>query len=247
MRNIRLTLQYDGTNYSGWQVQASGRPTVQGTLLAVLRRIEGREVKLHAAGRTDAGVHALAQVANYFSAKHLPCDNLKRAINASLPPDIRVTDVAEVDASFHARYCAKLKTYRYTIVLSQTVSPFEYRYVYHYPYKLDTARIKEAARLMVGKHDFASFATAIDRDIDTVRTVTSIEVMSNEDRLMIEVTGDGFLRYMVRTMVGTLLEVGRSRLGLDDVVAALKSRDRSLAGETLPAQGLTLVAVHYED
>lgn len=245
LRNLRLTLQYDGTAYAGWQIQPR-QPTIQGALTEVLSRIEGRPVQLHGAGRTDAGVHALGQVANYMSAKTITCDQLKRALNASIARDIRVIDVEEVEEGFHARFSAKQKTYRYVVALGETVSPFEYRYVYHYPYSLDIDALRLAASAMIGRHDFAAFATATDIE-STTRTVTAIEIFYQPDRLVIEVTGEGFLRYMVRTMVGTLLWVGRGRLAPDGVSEILASRNRSLAGETAPASGLTLVRIDYEN
>lgn len=245
MRNLRLTLQYDGTDYAGWQTQPH-QPTIQGRLTEVLSRIEGKRVQLHGAGRTDAGVHALGQVANYLTAKPIACDRLKRALNASLARDIRVVAVEEVDEGFHARFSAKQKTYRYVIALGETVSPFEYRYVHHHPYKLNLEALRQAALAMIGRHDFAAFATAAGTE-STTRTITALEVERQGERLIVEVTGNGFLRYMVRTMVGTLLDVGRGRLQADAIPRILASRDRSLAGETAPASGLTLVKVDYEN
>ncbi len=222
------------------------QPTIQGKITEVLSRIEGKRVQLHGAGRTDAGVHALGQVANYLSTKPIACDRLKRALNASLAQDIRVVAVEEVEDGFHARFSAKQKTYRYVIALGETVSPFEYRYVYHYPYRLNLEAFRQAALAMTGRHDFAAFATATEIE-STTRTITALEVEQQGERLIVEVTGDGFLRYMVRTMIGTLLDVGRGRLQADAIPHILASRDRRLAGETAPASGLTLVRIDYEN
>jgi len=242
-RNIKLILQYDGTDYCGWQVQQN-QPTIQGLLLEILARLEGRPIILHGAGRTDSGVHALHQVANFFSEKTLSCRQLKRAINANLPYDIRVIAVEEVDLSFHARYSARQKTYRYQIATGEVVSPFEYRYLYHYPHPLDLTPMKIAAQSLVGTHDFAAFATASDAET-TIRTLTSLIIEQTGDRIELQVAGNGFLRYMVRTIVGTLMEVGRGRLSAESINDILLGRSRSRAGQTAPAHGLTLLRVDY--
>ena len=242
-RNIKLTLQYDGTNYSGWQIQP-GRPTIQGFILEFLARLEGRPVVLHGAGRTDAGVHALNQVANFFTERSISCRQLLRAINANLPPDIRVVGVEEADRDFHARYSARQKTYRYQMAMGEVVSPFEYRYLYHYPYSLDIDSMRLAARALVGTHDFAAFATASDME-STTRTLTDLNLERTGDRLICQVTGNGFLRYMVRTIVGTLIEVGRGKLPAERMEDILLGRNRASAGQTAPAHGLTLLRVDY--
>jgi tRNA pseudouridine38-40 synthase len=242
-RNIKLVLQYDGTNYSGWQIQP-GRPTIQGLILQFLARLEGRPVVLHGAGRTDAGVHALNQVANFFTEKSIGCRQLLRAINANLPHDIRVISVEEVDADFHARYSARQKTYRYQMALGEVVSPFEYRYLYHYPYSLHIDSMRLAGQALTGTHDFAAFATASDME-STTRTISDLSLEQSGDRLIFQVTGNGFLRYMVRTIVGTLIEVGRGKMAAESMGDILLGRDRSSAGQTAPAHGLTLVSVDY--
>jgi tRNA pseudouridine38-40 synthase len=243
IRNIKLIIQYDGTNYCGWQIQRNGT-TIQGLLVKFLNRLEGGSVTLHGAGRTDAGVHALDQVANFFLEKDLGCGQLKRAINANLPPDIRVISAEEVAPDFHARYSARHKTYRYQIATGDQVSPFEYRYLYHYPYRLDLDSMRRAARSLVGTHDFIALATASDME-STIRTLTEVKLEEQSDRIVIEVSGNGFLRYMVRTIAGTLIEVGRGKILAEDMESILLGRDRARAGPTAPAHGLTLLRVEY--
>ncbi|MBL8149624.1 MAG: tRNA pseudouridine(38-40) synthase TruA [Blastocatellia bacterium] len=242
-RTLKLTIQYDGTNYSGWQIQPN-RPTIQATISEVLSRIENRAVTLHGAGRTDSGVHALGQVASFLSERNMPCSKMLRAINGNLPLDIRIVNVEEVESSFHARFSAKQKTYLYRIVRSEVVSPFDYRYVHHSTYKLDEDEMKRAAALLIGRHDFAAFATATEKE-DTVRTLRAVELEFSSDKLNIYVTGDGFLRYMVRTIVGTLLDVGRKKFSYGYIKEILESRSREAASETAPAQGLTLLKIDY--
>jgi tRNA pseudouridine38-40 synthase len=244
LRNIKLLLQYDGSNYSGWQIQHNGT-TIQGLLTAALSQIHGQPVKLYGAGRTDAGVHALGQVANFFTNKNLTPPQWQKALNGQLPPDIRVVSVAEVSASFHARFSAIGKHYRYQLCTSATVSPFDYRYYYHYPYALNLAAMEQAASYLLGTHDFAAFATATNKDA-TVRTLHQLTIISpHPDRLCFQLQGNGFLRYMVRTIVGTLLEVGRQQRPAASIPEILQSQDRRQAGPTAPPQGLFLVAVEY--
>ncbi|MEW6731200.1 MAG: tRNA pseudouridine(38-40) synthase TruA [Acidobacteriota bacterium] len=243
MRNIKLTLQYDGTNYCGWQIQPNGT-TIQGLISQFLARLEGQAITLHGAGRTDAGVHAHGQVANFVTQRAISCIQLRRAINANLPPDIRVVDVEEVDAAFHARYSARCKTYQYQIALSEIVSPFEYRYLYHYPYALAIEPMQIATQALLGTHDFAAFATATEV-VTTTRTIKTVELTQQGDRFRLNITGDGFLRYMVRTIVGTLIEIGRGRRNSGEIKEILQSRDRTRAGPTAPACGLTLLNVEY--
>ncbi len=243
MRNIKLSLEYDGTNYSGWQIQPNG-VTIQGVLTEFLNRLEGKPVTLHGAGRTDAGVHALNQVASFFTEKTLPCNKLRRAINGNLPPDIRVTEIEEMPLDFHARFSATGKSYCYQLAVGEIVSPFEYRYFYHYPYKLDLEKMQLGANLLLGTHDFSAFATQPETN-SRVRTVTSINLTQKQDKISFQVEGNGFLRYMVRTIVGTLLEVGRGKIVPENIADILASGERSKAGATAPACGLTLLKVNY--
>ena len=248
--NFKLTVQYDGTDFHGWQVQA-GERTVQGELTRVLSLLEGKDVFVCGSGRTDAGVHAEGQVANVKIERAFTPDKLRSAINGNLEKDLRVMAVEEVGDSFHARFSAKGKTYRYRLVNAPVISPFLVRYSAHETRPVDLTSMQQAAELFVGKHDWTAFSAAQSDSEDRVRTVTEFSVSETADGCpggrMIEfkVSGDGFLRYMVRSLVGTLLEVGRSERDFDTIRAALETRDRKLAGATAPAHGLTLLKVFY--
>jgi tRNA pseudouridine38-40 synthase len=243
VRNIKLTLEYDGTNYCGWQIQPNGT-TIQGILTEALSRLEGEHVTLYGAGRTDAGVHALNQVASFITKKNIPCDKLKRAINGNIAQDIRVKEVEEMPLDFHARFSAKGKSYLYKLAIGEIVSPFEYRYFYHYPHKLNIEKMQLGARFLLGEQDFAAFATAPETH-SCIRTITRLDINYKQDQVSFQVEGNGFLRYMVRTIVGTLLEVGRSKISPEEIKIILESRQRSNAGATAPACGLTLLKVEY--
>ncbi|HZG54697.1 MAG TPA: tRNA pseudouridine(38-40) synthase TruA [Pyrinomonadaceae bacterium] len=249
--NYRLTIQYDGTDFHGWQMQGAGERTVQGELARVLSLIEGGAVVVQGAGRTDAGVHALGQVASVELRREISGDKLRAAINGNLAPDVRVIEAQPVDPDFHARYSARGKTYRYRLFNARYASPFLVRYAHTDARPLDVARMRECARLFVGTHDWTAFSAA-QADVQTrVRTVTRLAVRdawSDEGRgRLIEITAsaEGFLRYMVRSIAGTLLEVGRGQMDAAQVERAIESGERSLAGATAPAKGLTLVEVHY--
>ena len=240
----RITLVYDGADYFGWQTQA-GQPTIQGVLNGALEKLEGAPVTTHAAGRTDAGVHAEGQVVSFS----LSCDweggNLLRAINGNLPHDIRVIDAARVDEAFHARFDAKGKTYRYQIYLAEVMSPFMIRYAWHYPYALDVERLAGEGPALVGARDFTAFTVA-DCDAKTfTRTITEVAVEREDDLLKLSFSGDGFLRYQVRTMVAALVESNRGRLRAGSISELIESKDRALAGAPAPARGLTLMKVEY--
>ena len=240
----KLTLQYDGTEYVGWQRQASGT-SIQGLIEAGLEPIEGKPVTVHGAGRTDAGVHALAQVASVALETRLDDQALRRALNAVLPPDVRVIDVARVHDQFHARFSAREKTYEYRIVNGPFVSPFEYRYAWHLAHPLDLAAMQEAASLLVGTHDFAALQAAGSDVKTTERTITTLDIEFDDPRLIIRVTADGFLRHMVRAIVGTLVEVGAGRATAVSIAEALASGRRERMGPTAPARGLFLVCIGY--
>lgn len=244
MQNYRIIIQYDGTNYHGWQIQLNAR-TVQGELTRVLSILDHRHVTVYGAGRTDAGVHAEGQVANFFAEKNFPVAQLRDAINANLDRDIRVLEVAPISESFNARYLATLKTYRYRICTADVVSPFEYRYVHHYRAGLDIEEMRRAGAALVGRHDFSAFTVASSDAEDHVRTVVGLVIEQKANEISILVSADGFLRYMVRTIVGTLIEVGRGKRTAASVAEALESRNRSKAGASAPANGLTLVRVDY--
>ncbi len=248
LRNLRLLLSYDGTDFHGWQRQPDA-PTVQEYLESAIERILGEKVQVYGSGRTDAGVHALNQVANFTTACKIPCENLLKALNNTLQPTVRVKDVREVALQFHARYDARSKTYRYRILQAPVASPFVNRFAWHYPFPLDVRRIAQAAKLFEGEHDFSSFAAA-DAPVaqaTLTRTIFSSRILRRTRTCMLiyEVTGSGFLHHMVRNIVGTLVEVGRGKLEPADITRILQAHDRTLAGPTAPAQGLCLVRVEY--
>jgi tRNA pseudouridine38-40 synthase len=247
MKRIRVTVSYDGTEYHGWQVQP-GLATVQGTIETVLAEIEGAPVHVEASGRTDAGVHALAQVAAFTLANPIPVENLRKAINRLLPRDIRILDAAEAAADFHPRYAATAKTYEYRILRAETCSPFERSYVHHHPYPLDEQRIIELVPLLEGEHDFSAFAASDERDelgASKVRQIYSSAACRQGDRLIYRVRGSGFLKHMVRNIVGVLLEAGKGNLQRDDVLARLQPGCGIPAGPAAPARGLFLISVEY--
>jgi len=240
MRRIRILVAYDGTAFHGWQVQPN-LPTIQGVLEEIVSGMEGRPVHVAGSGRTDAGVHALGQVAAFTIANPIPLPNLKKAINRLLPPAIRVLSAEEMHAEFHPRFDAKAKTYEYRIVRGEVCSPFEWPYVHHHPYRLDEARMVRFAAVFEGEHDFTPFAAADDRDAEgksKVRTIYSSVLERQEDRLIYRVRGSGFLKHMVRNLVGTLIEAGRGNI---ENLEALPAK----SGPTAPAKGLFLVGVEY--
>jgi tRNA pseudouridine38-40 synthase len=245
-RTLKLTLSYDGTRFVGWQRQASGA-SIQGLLEAALGRFEGAPVTVHGAGRTDAGVHALGQVASAQVTCRHAVDALLRGLNASLPPEVRVIAVEEAPPDFHARFSARSKTYRYLLRNAPIVSPFERAYVWHVPEPLDVEAMRTAAAVLVGTHDFAAFGSAGSETKDTVRTIawSDVQLRDAEGLLAYEVAGTGFLRHMVRAIVGTLVEIGRGRRPASSMSALVAGRSRADAGATAPAHGLFLVRVDY--
>jgi tRNA pseudouridine38-40 synthase len=241
MRRIRIHLAYDGGAFHGWQVQPN-LPTIQGILEEILSGMEGAPVQVAGSGRTDAGVHALDQVAAFSLANPIPPDNLRRAINRLLPRAIRVLSVEEVPADFHPRFDAKAKTYEYRIFRGEVCSPFEWPYVHHHPFPLDKERMMRLARTLEGEHDFTAFAAADDRDAEgrsKVRTVYSSVLEPSPGRLLYRIRGSGFLKHMVRNIVGTLLEAGKGNIADCDTLPAK-------CGPTAPAKGLFLVSVEYD-
>jgi tRNA pseudouridine38-40 synthase len=244
MRRIRITLSYDGTDYYGWQVQP-GLPTIQGVLEAVLSEIESAEVKVEGSGRTDAGVHALAQVAAFSLENPIPAPNLEKAMNRQLPRDIRVLSAAEAREDFHPRFDATAKTYEYRILRAAICSPFERRYVHHHPYPLNEGKIFELAKTLQGEHDFTSFAAADDTDTlgrSKIRQIFSSDAFRDSNLLIYRVRGSGFLKHMVRNIVGVLLEAGKGNI--PSLEAHLKNKVPP--GPTAPARGLFLVNVEYD-
>ena len=253
MRYFKLTIAYDGTDFHGWQIQTN-KPTVQGEIVNVLRRITQENVQLHAAGRTDAGVHALGQVGSFRTQSALSAGEFQRALNALLPPTIRIVAAEEVGPDFNARWSARGKIYRYRIYRGRVVPPMVWRYVLHYPFPLDEDAMRDAAARFVGVHDFASFAASTgseedDKERSTEREIFSTELVRSPDveELVFTVRGRSFLRYMVRKMVGTLLDVGRGKLQPSDIDLLFALRDRSKSGPTVPPQGLCMVSVEHEE
>jgi tRNA pseudouridine38-40 synthase len=247
MRRIRTLLSYDGTDYHGWQVQP-GLPTIQGALEQVLSGIEGRPVQVAGSGRTDAGVHAIAQVAAFSIENPIPVDNLRRAMNRLLPRDIRVLQAEEAAPDFHPRFQARRKTYEYRIFRGEICSPFERRYVYHHPYPLAIDEMIAGAPLLEGQHDFTAFAASDERDeleLSKTRTIFCSRLTLDGERLIYRVTGSGFLKHMVRNIVGVLLEVGKGNVDRAGLLARLEPGCKIPPGPTAPARGLFLVSVEY--
>lgn len=247
MRRFKITLSYDGTNYHGWQVQPD-LATIQGTIESVMAQIEGAPVHVEGSGRTDAGVHALAQVAAFDLENPIPAENLRKAVNRLLPRDIRVLTVEQAAAEFHPRFGARAKTYEYRILRAESCSPFERFYVYHHPYPLDEKTMIELAPLLEGEHDFSAFAASDDADDlgrSKVRTIFSSTLAREQDRLIYRVRGSGFLKHMVRNIVGVLLETGKGNLTRADVEARLKPGCGIAPGPAAPARGLFMIGVEY--
>jgi tRNA pseudouridine38-40 synthase len=253
MRNIKLTIAYDGANFHGWQFQP-GVPTIQGALNDAARKITQERVVVHGASRTDTGVHALGQVAHFRTHSALSAAEFQRALNALLPPAIRIVTAEEVGPDFHARWLARGKTYRYRIHRGRVLPPFEYGRTLHYPWPLDEAAMSAAARAFEGEHDFTSFAASSgseedDRDRAMSRVIDSSEILREPEREEISyvVRGRSFLRYMVRKIVGTLIEAGKGRLAPADMPRLFELRDRSRSGPTVPPEGLYLVSIEDPD
>ena len=238
-RRIKITLAYDGTEFHGWQVQP-GLPTIQGVLEEIVGSIEGLHVHVAGSGRTDAGVHAKAQVAAFTLTNPIPTDNLRRAMNRLLPAAIRILQTDETHADFHPRFDAVAKTYEYVIHRAEICSPFDWRYVHHHPYPLHEPAMIEAARLFEGEHDFTAFAAADARDEagrSKVRTIFSSEMRRCGTQLRYTVRGSGFLKHMVRNLAGTLIEVGRGNIDPAEILRK--------SGPTVPAKGLTMLSVEF--
>ena len=243
-RNIRLILAFDGTAYHGWQAQKSAS-TLQGSLCGAIARNTGENVTLTGSGRTDAGTHARALVANFFTESAISTGQLLRALNAILPRDIRVLSVRQMPLDFHSRRSAISKVYRYQVYLGPILAPHLRREFFHFPYPVDIPKMEQASHLFVGEHDFASFAKATGKPANTVRRIMRCDLKRHGHRLFLTVEGSGFLHHMVRNMAGTLLEVGRGSISMEDFQELFVRRDRTLAGFTAPAHGLVLLKVQY--
>jgi tRNA pseudouridine38-40 synthase len=253
MRYFKLTIAYDGTDFHGWQIQ-SNKPTIQGEIVAILRRITQEGTVLHGAGRTDAGVHAFGQVGSFRTQSGLSAGEFQRALNALLPPTIRIMQAEEVGPDFNARWSARSKVYRYRLYRGRIVPPMLWRYVLHYPFPLDEEAMRAGAARFVGVHDFASFAASTGSEEDDKERATEREIFSTElvrstdnEELVFTVHGKSFLRYMVRKMVGTLLDVGRGKMTPDYIDRLYELKDRSKSGPTVPPQGLCMIRVEHEE
>ncbi len=241
-------MAYDGTEFNGWQVQPD-LPTIQGTLEDVIARIEGKPVNVTGSGRTDAGVHAHAQVAAVSIDNAIPADNFRRAVNRLLPRSVRINHVTEADPGFHPRFDARRKTYEYRIFRDEVCPPFQRHFVYHHPFPLDETAMIEAAPLLEGEHDFTAFSASDDRDVlsaSKVRCVFRSALTRSGEMMIYQVTGSGFLKHMVRNIVGVLLEIGKRNLRQDDVLARLRPGCGFKPGPSAPARGLFLMSVDYE-
>lgn len=247
-RWLKLTVSYDGTDYAGWQIQPD-KPTVQGVFETTWHSLTQESVRVTAAGRTDAGVHALGQVVGVTTQTHLSNDDLQRGLNALLPEDVAVLAVQNAREGFHATHDALVKRYRYHIHNDRWRSVFDRRYTWHVPYSLDATAMHEAAQGLVGRHDFSSFESAGSERSDSIRTVLELRVARGTgalaNRITIDIAGDGFLYNMVRAIVGTLVEVGRGKRDIGWPTQVLAAHDRSAAGQTAPPQGLFLLGVDY--
>jgi tRNA pseudouridine38-40 synthase len=246
MVRYKCTISYDGSGFSGYQVQPNKR-TVQSELEAVLTKMhKGETVKIAGSGRTDAGVHAKGQVIHFDSPLSIPADKWEKALNSMLPGDISVLSAVSIDESFHARFDAKGKEYRYVLHLSSKRDPFLRKYAYQYPYGLNIQAMKDASKFFLGTHDFSSFCAAKTEVKDKVRTIETIDFTLEDELLTIRFVGNGFLYNMVRILVGTLLEVGAGELSPEDIPLILEQKDRKHSGKTAPGHGLYLWEVFYE-
>lgn len=243
-KNIRLTIAFDGTAYQGWQIQPDA-PTIQGLVSAALEKISGEPISLAGSGRTDSGTHARGLVANFHTASRIPPKQWVRAVNSMLPRDIRVLAAQRVPDSFHARRSAASKIYRYQVYCGRVLPPHLLREYLHFPYPVDFARMETAARMFEGEHDFASYAKTGSAVTHTIRRIFHCRLTKKGPRLHLTVEGNGFLHHMVRNMAGTLMEIGRGTISLVDFQTLFGKRDRTQAGFTAPAHGLTLMKVKY--
>ncbi|GMB10032.1 tRNA pseudouridine(38-40) synthase TruA [Thermolongibacillus altinsuensis] len=247
MRRIKCIIAYDGTNFAGYQIQQNKR-TVQGELERALAIIhKGEAVRVYASGRTDATVHAYGQVIHFDSPLTIPEERWAKALNALLPDDIVVKEAAEVSPSFHARFSAKAKEYRYRVRTAQEPDVFLRNYVYHYPYSLNHEAIQKALTFLIGTHDFTSFCSAKTDVEDKVRTIYEANMIVEKDEVVFQLIGNGFLYNMVRIIAGTMLEVGIGKIKAEDIPHILEKKDRSLAGKTAPGHGLYLWKVYYDN
>lgn len=244
MRNIKLIIEYDGKTFNGWQKQPN-KLNIQGEIEKAIGEITGEEIDLIASGRTDAGVHSLGQTANFKTNSSIPIEKFPIAINSKLKKSIVIKSAEEVDERFHSRYSVKSKKYRYTINISQYGSALYRDMEYHFPFELNIEKMQEAAKYFEGEHDFKAFKASGTSSKSSVRTIFKAEVIKNDDRVYIELTGSGFLYNMVRIISGTLVDVGTGKIEPKEIKNIIESKERIRAGKTLPARGLCLVEVNY--
>lgn len=244
-RNIRCEISYDGSDFHGFQIQPDKR-TVQGEIESALEVITKQKISIIASGRTDAGVHARKQVCNFFTESRIPEEKWKSALKVFLPEDIIVLNTREESPTFHSRFDVKTKTYRYHIYTHPTLDVFRRKYVWHYPYLLNMQMMKEAAAYLIGEHDFTAFSSAKSDVENKVRTIYNAELWQNENEILFEISGNGFLYNMVRIIVGTLVKIGQGKMGKEEIWTLFENKSRSLAGKTAPAHGLILWDVSYE-
>lgn len=255
MRNIKLVIEYEGTNYAGWQEQrvkdlstkAGPLPTIQACVKGAVEKVVGEDVVLYGASRTDAGVHALGQAANFRTSSSLPVEKFVPAINFYLPPDIVIRSAEDVSEDFHAQFSARSKVYSYTVFNDRVPCALNRNLSYRYSYPLDIERMKEASKCLIGRRDFNAFSVKSSENNNGVRTIKSFNITQQDRYIRFEVEADGFLYKMIRGIVGTLLLVGRGKLSVEEFRHILDSRDRRLAGPTAPARGLTLIKVNYDE
>lgn len=245
MRNFKIVIQYEGTKYQGWQRQESTGNTIQGKFEAILSKMTGSKVQIDGSGRTDAGVHAYGQVANFKIDTHMSAQEILEYINRYLPEDIGVIEIREMPERFHSRLNAVGKTYRYRIWNSDLPCVFDRRYVYEFPQKLDIEAMRRAAAYCIGRHDFKAFTSNKKSKKSTVRTIESIEIQQSGPEIVITYKGDGFLYHMVRILTGTLIEVGQGTQRAEEMERLIASGTREMAGALAPAKGLALMEVRY--
>lgn len=244
MRNIKLTIEYDGTNYCGWQIQANAI-SIQALIEKALRKILHKNIKVTSASRTDSGVHAKGQVANFNTNSKLSLKEIKKALNGNLPKDIRVVAISNVKKDFNAQFSAKSKLYRYAIYNREDNSPFFDRFSIHIPLRLNIKKMKKASSFLLGRHDFSSFKGAKGTTKTSIRNIKRVCLNKSKDFIFIDIESDGFLYNMARNIAGTLIEIGREKIAPLDMLKILSFRDRTKAGPTAPAKGLTLIKVKY--
>ncbi len=245
MRNIKLTIEYDGKDFNGWQKQPN-KLNIQGTIEQAIKTITGEEVDLQASGRTDAGVHALGQVANFKTNSTIPTEKIPIALNCNLKKSIRILKAEEVDEKFHSRLNCKNKTYRYIINNSEIPSAIYRNLETHIPYKLDIEKMTQAVKQFEGEHDFKAFKASGTSSKSSIRTIYNAQIIQMpNNRIYIELTGNGFLYNMVRIIAGTLVDVGIGKIKPEEIIKIIESKDRAKSGKTLPPQGLYLVQVKY--